>query len=71
MNSEDVRLASIREVEREIAEFEKADAKVAAGLAQRRRRPASSTVFSLRLDAGEIDALECRAAAMGLKPSGQ
>ena len=67
---DDVRLALINEVQRELDELEEVDAAVAAGLAERRRARANpSVVFSLRLDPGEVSALERRAAALGLKPS--
>jgi hypothetical protein len=67
---EDVRLAIIRQVERELAEFEVIDAAVENGLAERHRRYLRpSVVYSLRLDPGEVDALHRRAAALGVKPS--
>src|SRR3954447_18683954 len=69
MTSEETSRAIIASVEREIAEMEAADAAVAAGLAQRRVRAGRTVVFSVRLDGGEVDALERRAAAIGLKPT--
>ena len=67
----DARDFAIAMVEREQAEWEAAEAAVASGLARRtRREPSGSTVvFTLRLDRGELHALETRAAAMQLKPS--
>ena len=46
-------------------------AAVAGGLARRsaRHSPGRSVVYSIRLDQGEVAALETRAAAAGLKPS--
>jgi hypothetical protein len=69
MNTEDARRARIAAVEREIAEMEALDAAVAAGLSQRRVRAQASVVYSLRLDAGEVTALERRAASLGMKPT--
>ena len=67
---EDIHQALVREVERELAEFDAIDAAVEQGLAQRpRRQKGSSVVYSFRLDPGEVMALERRAAALGLKPS--
>jgi hypothetical protein len=59
----------IEAVERDFAELQAADAAIAAGLAKRREQRRASNVFSLRLDPGEFDALERRAAALGVKPS--
>ena len=56
-------------VYQEIAEIEAADAAVRAGLSARARRNESSVVYSIRLDPGEVRALEARAAARGIKPS--
>jgi hypothetical protein len=58
-------------VQRELAEFEAVDRAVADGLAGRTRRNGngSSTVFALRLDRGEVEALNHRAAVIGIKPS--
>jgi hypothetical protein len=55
----------------ELERFDAEDAAVVAGLAQRstRRAPGRSTCYSVRLDQGEVAALERRAAAVGLKPS--
>jgi hypothetical protein len=68
---DDIRSVLIAEVERELAEFDAADAQVHAGLAQRTRRGqrGASFVYSVRLDRGEVAALERRAAVVGLKPS--
>lgn len=67
----DIRSQLIAEVERELAEFDAAEAQIRAGLAQRTRRQqtGASVVYSLRLDSGEVAALERRAAVVGLKPS--
>lgn len=67
----DIRAQILAEVERELAEARAADEQVAAGLAQRtaRRQVGTSVVYSIRLDAGEVAALERRAAALGLKPT--
>jgi hypothetical protein len=58
-------------VHREIAEMQAADAAVAEGLAVRgrRNRRKTSIVYSIRLDPGEVDALETRAASLGMKPT--
>ncbi|HVU90597.1 MAG TPA: hypothetical protein VHC23_00080 [Jatrophihabitans sp.] len=56
-------------VHRDLAELEAADAAIAAGLAKRREQRRVSSVFTLRLDPGEFEALERRAAALGMKPS--
>lgn len=58
-------------VEREMRQWELDDAAVAAGLCPRSERhgPARSIVYSVRLDHGEVAALERRAAARGLRPS--
>jgi hypothetical protein len=67
---EDIHEALVREVERELAEFDAIDARVEQGLSQRpRRRIGNSVVYSFRLDPGELMALERRAALLGLKPS--
>ena len=67
----DIRRQILAEVEREIAELRAADEQVAAGLAQRtaRRQTGASVVYSIRLDRGEVAALERRAAALGIKPT--
>lgn len=67
----DARAYAIAMVEREQAEWEAAEAAIASGLARRTRRRSagSSVVYTLRLDRGELHALESRAAAMQLKPS--
>ncbi len=67
---EDIHQALVREVEREMADFDAIDAVVTDGLAERpRRQKGSSVVYSFRLDPGEIRALERRAADLGVKPS--
>src|SRR4051812_48963273 len=66
---ERARLAAIRAVDRERAELLAADAAVRAGLSVRARRRDSSVVYSIRLDPGEVRALEVRAAAFGIKPT--
>jgi hypothetical protein len=65
----DIQSELIAEVERELAEFDAAEAQIRAGLAQRtrRRQSGASVVYSLRLDSGEVAALERRAAVVGLK----
>jgi hypothetical protein len=67
----DIRTEILAAVERELAEVRAADEQVAAGLAQRtaRRQTGASVVYSIRLDAGEVAALERRAAAVGIKPT--
>jgi len=67
--SELAREEALRVVYQEIAELEAADAAVRAGLSARARRNESSVVYSIRLDPGEVRALEARAAARGIKPS--
>jgi len=67
--SELARAEALRVVYQEIAEIEAADAAVRAGLSARARRNESSVVYSIRLDPGEVRALEARAAARGIKPS--
>lgn len=64
------RLAAIAAVHRELAEMEAADEAVAADLGMRGARARSgSMVYSLRLDPGEVEAIERRAAMHGLKPT--
>jgi hypothetical protein len=65
------RALAIAAVQRQLAEFEAADAAVAAGLARAvpRASPGGSSVFSLRLGDGELEALTRRAAALAVKPS--
>src|SRR4051795_5157411 len=67
----DARAEAIAEVERELAELDAAAAAVEADLEQRRRRRSGKVTasFSIRLDTGELAALERRAAAVGLPPS--
>jgi hypothetical protein len=66
----DARAAAIAAVEQELAEFDAIDAAVAGGLEQRHRRGSpASAAYSLRLDPGELAALERRAIALGIKPS--
>lgn len=67
----DVRTQILAAVEREVAELRAADDAVSAGLAQRtaHRQAGASVVYSLRLDAGEVAALERRAAVLGMKPT--
>jgi hypothetical protein len=61
---------AIASVRREIEQMQAAEAAVADGLSGRGRRAAGpSVVFSLRLDTGEMAALERRAAVLGVKPS--
>jgi hypothetical protein len=60
---------AIRAVEREVAEMAAEEAAVRAGLSARARRRDASVVYSVRLDPGEVRALEVRAAAYGIKPS--
>ena len=67
--SELARLQALRAVEQEIAEIEAAKAAARTGLSARARRRQSSIVYSIRLDPGEVQALEARAAARGVKPS--
>jgi len=67
--SELAREEALRVVYQEIAELEAADAAVRAGLSARARRNESSVVYSIRLDPGEVRALEARAAARGIKPT--
>lgn len=65
----------IAEVEREIAGLDDADRQVAEVLRahreQRHQRAGSgaSVVYSIRLDPAEVKALECRAAATGIRPT--
>jgi hypothetical protein len=58
-------------VYRELAEMEAANTAVAEGLAHRGRRNLRkrSVVYSIRLDPGEVEALETRAAALEMKPT--
>jgi len=63
------RLEALRAIQQELAEMEAADAAVRAGQSARARRHESSVVYSIRLDPGEVQALETRAAARGLKPT--
>lgn len=64
------RLERIAAVHREIAEMEAANRAAAGALEPRRARPAGiSRPYSIRLDRYEIDALEERAAARGLRPT--
>src|SRR4051812_47809735 len=66
----DARTAAIAEVERELAELDAIASTVDPDLAQRHRRGRSaSAAYLLRLDPGELAALERRAAALGVQPS--
>ena len=56
-------------VQRELAELETAQRRQELRPRARRRVTGASAVFSVRLDPAELDALETRAAAAGLKPS--
>ena len=67
--SQQARLAAIRAIEIETAELEAAEAALRAGLSARARRREASAVYSLRLDPGEVRALEVRAAVYRIKPS--
>jgi hypothetical protein len=62
---------AIRAVEAEMAEFARVDAAVADGLALRSARhpPGRSLVYSIRLDQGEVAALERRAVSLHVKPT--
>jgi hypothetical protein len=64
-------MIAIQAVQRELEQFEEDDAAVAAGLSRRSARyaPGRSICYSIRLDQGEVAALERRAAAVGLKPT--
>jgi hypothetical protein len=67
---EDIHELIVRPIEREIAAMEAADAAVEEALSARpRRQKGSSLVYSLRLDPGEVSALQRRAAQLGIKPS--
>lgn len=64
------RLIAIAAVERELAEMAAAGEAVAAGLRMRTARATGgSIVYSIRLDRGEVEALERRATSHGLKPT--
>ena len=64
------RQARIAAVHRELAELETAGRAVQDGLGMRSARAAGgSLAYSIRLDRGEVEALERRAAAFGLKPT--
>jgi hypothetical protein len=67
---DDVRARMISQVMKELEELE-ASAAVAAALPPSRRRSAGgpSAVFTLRLARDELNALEVRARAFGIKPS--
>ncbi|HEV7192873.1 MAG TPA: hypothetical protein VGN35_06645 [Jatrophihabitantaceae bacterium] len=67
----DFRAYAIALVQRDMDEAERADEAIGAGLARRSSRATNtpSVVFSVRLDVGELRALETRAAATGVKPS--
>jgi hypothetical protein len=67
----DFRLERIAAVQREIDEGDAGDQAVDAHLAGRGRRAGAgpSVVYSIRLDPGEMAALERRAAALGIRPS--
>jgi hypothetical protein len=61
---------AIAAVERELAEIEAANRAVDAGLEMRTARArGQSMVYSIRLDRGEVEALERHAAANDLKPT--
>jgi hypothetical protein len=63
-------LIAIRAVRRERAELEAIDDAVRGGLQLRSARTRSCSIpYSVRLDRGEVDALERRAAAYNLKPT--
>lgn len=63
-------IAAIMAVRRERAEMEALDNAVADGLSMRTvRARGTSIAYSIRLDAGEVGALERRAAMRGLKPT--
>ncbi|HJQ42834.1 MAG TPA: hypothetical protein VJ831_07110 [Jatrophihabitantaceae bacterium] len=63
-------LIAIEAVERELREMAAASENVASGLRMRNARDAGrSAVFSIRLDPGEVESLERRAAENGLKPT--
>jgi hypothetical protein len=63
-------LIAIAAVERELAEMASANDAVSAGLQMRSARAGGrSMVYSIRLGRGEVEALERRAAANGLKPT--
>ena len=59
----------LAEVNREIEQMTANRAAITDALEQRGRRTGGSIVYSLRLDAGEVTALEQRAREMGIKPS--
>ena len=59
----------VAHVEREIAEWEAKERAGTLPVRSGRRRSGPSTVFSVRLDPDEVDALANRAAARGLAPS--
>jgi hypothetical protein len=64
------RRIAIAAVERELAEMAAANEAVSAGLRMRSARGAGPSIaYSVRLDRGEVEALERRAAAYGLKPT--
>jgi hypothetical protein len=67
----DIRKQIIESVERELAALQAADSAIADGLSSRARRrtPAPSIVYSIRLSSDEFDALERRAAILDVKPS--
>jgi hypothetical protein len=56
-------------VQQELAELEAAQRRQNLAPRAKRRVTGASAVFSVRLDPAEVDALETRAAAAGLKPS--
>ena len=64
-----IREQILAEVEREIAQMEASRAAIDDALEQRGRRSGGSIVYSLRLDPGEVAALEGRAGELGIKPS--
>jgi hypothetical protein len=64
------RLERIAAVHRELAELEAVDDAVAGGLRMRYRRGTGASMpYSIRLDRGEVEALERRAVSRGLKPT--
>ena len=70
-DQDEVRRLMVAHVEWELAQAELVRAKRAQQLPSRGRRrvPGCSVVFSMRLDPGELEALETRALLEGIKPS--
>jgi hypothetical protein len=67
--TESVRAAIQAAVARELAELDAVNAAAEPPVRALRRTIGASVVFSLRLDPAELDALEVRARAGGVKPS--